>query len=108
MKKILLAAAIAASLPLTAAAFSGGGSGPDDFHGRRMERLSKELSLTDEQKAAMETLFKEQHEKFKAIHEETRNKLGTILTPEQLAKMDEMKKHRLEKWHWKKGGDMPE
>ena len=46
----------------------------------------------------MEAIFKEQHEKFKAIHEETQKRLQEVLTKEQMTKMDEMKKQRREKW----------
>jgi protein CpxP len=107
MKKTLLTFAIVLTFPLTAAAFSGGhGFGSEEHHKHRIERLTKELGLTDEQKTKMEAIFKEQHEKFKALREETHNKLGTVLSPEQMAKMDELKKqrqeHRKQRWEHKK------
>ena len=49
----------------------------------------------------METLFKEQNEKFKVIHDETHVRLQEILTKEQITKMDDMKKQRHEKWQKK-------
>lgn len=108
MNKTILALALALALPLTAAAFPGDEPGPDGHHGRRIERLTKELNLTAEQKTKVEALFKEQHEKFKAIRDETKTRLGTILSPEQMAKMEEMKKQRQEKWRHKKGMAKPE
>jgi protein CpxP len=65
--------------------------------------MTKELNLNEEQKTKMDALFKEQHEKYKALHEETRTRLKEILTPEQIKKMDEMKKRHHEKWKSKKG-----
>jgi Spy/CpxP family protein refolding chaperone len=105
MNKILSVLAIVFLLPLAASANpgAGGGPGPDDYHGRKVERLTKELNLTDEQKTQVEALFKEQHEKFKALHEETNTKLKTILTPEQMNKMEAMQKQHQEKWRHKKG-----
>lgn len=108
MKKTLMTLTIVLAFPLAALAYSGGGPGPDGHHGRRVERLTKELNLTDEQKTKVEALFKEQHEKFKAIHDETDAKLGTILTPEQKTKLEEIRKQRMEKWRNKRGMEKPE
>jgi periplasmic protein CpxP/Spy len=60
--------------------------------------LTKSLGLTPEQKTKVETIFKEQQEKFKIIHEETQKRLQKVLTKEQMIKMDDMKKLRREKW----------
>jgi protein CpxP len=91
--------AIALALPLTAAAFPGSGGGCFEGHrGDRMERMTKKLDLTDEQKGKLEVIFKEQKEKFDAIHQETRNRMQTVLSSEQMAKLDELKKIRQEKW----------
>ncbi|MGR9086957.1 MAG: periplasmic heavy metal sensor [Gammaproteobacteria bacterium] len=108
MNKMIPTLAIVLAFPLAAAAFPGGGPGPDGHHGRRMERMTKELNLTDEQKTRVETLFKEQHENYKAIHDETQAKLGEILTPEQMTKMEEVKKQHREKWHQKRTIEKPE
>ena len=71
----------------------------------RLERLSKELGLTDEQKRQLEAAFKAQQDAIKSI-----------LTPEQLAKWEELKaQHRGDRdenkeaqnhegEHWKNGG----
>ncbi|MGR9099526.1 MAG: periplasmic heavy metal sensor [Gammaproteobacteria bacterium] len=103
-----LALALTLALPLTVSAFPGGNC---DFHGQRgdrMERLSKKLNLTEEQSGQLEAIFKEQREKFKAVHEETRARMREILTEEQMAKMDEMKKRRQEKWQNRKAPVQPE
>lgn len=108
MNKSILTLALVLTLPLTAMAFPGGDQGPEGRHGQRIERLTKELNLTDEQKTKVEAVFKEQHEKFKAVHEETKSKLSTVLSPEQMTKMDELKKQHKEKWMHKKGIEKPE
>ena len=81
-------------------------------HGQRtnhLEWLSKELNLTDEQKAQVKTILDEQskqmramqedtslteeqkHEKMKQIHQSTHSQINGILTPEQQKKFAEMK-----------------
>lgn len=100
MNKKIIAIALAFVLPLTAAAFPGSGEGR--HHGKRMERLTKELNLTDEQRTQLETVFKEQHEKYKTIHEETRGRMKEVLTEEQMTKLDEMNQRRHEKWQEKR------
>jgi len=89
------------ALPLTVAAASGDKGDFEGHHGHRVERMAKTLDLNAEQKSKVEVIFKEQHEKLKAIHEETRTRLQEVLTKEQITKMDEMKKQRHEKWQKK-------
>jgi len=111
MNKKILTIAMALALPLTVAAMPGAdkeGYEGGYRHGNKMECLTKELDLTEEQKTKMDTLFKEQHEKYKTIHEETRTRMKEILTPEQMTKMDEMKKRHHEKWKSKKGTEKQE
>ncbi len=108
MNKTILTLALVLTLPLTAMAFPGGDQDPEGRHGKRIERLTKELNLTGEQKTKVEIIFQEQHEKFKAIHEETQTKLSTVLSPEQITKMEELKKQHKEKWMHKKGMEKPE
>jgi len=109
MNKTLLTLAIALTFPLTAAAFPGG-YGPDSeaHQGHRIERLTQELKLSDAQKSQVEAIFKEQHEKAKALHEETHAKLSKVLSPEQLTKLEDLKKQRREHWKHKKGLEKPE
>jgi hypothetical protein len=98
MNKKIITLALALALPLTAAAFPGGQGDFEGHHANKVERLTKELDLTPEQKTKVEAIFKEQHEKFKIIHEETQKRLQEVLTKEQMTKMDEMKMQRREKW----------
>ena len=105
MNKKIITIAIALALPFTASALTSAdkeGCEGGYRHGEKMERMTKELNLNEEQKTKMDALFKEQHEKYKTIHEETRTRLKEILTPEQMTKMDEMKKRHHEKWQHKK------
>ena len=101
MNKKIVTLAIALALPLTVAAFPGNGGGGGRFEGHRadrVERLAKKLDLNDEQKAQLEVIFKEQREKFDAIHRETRARMQEVLSTEQMTKLDELKKRRHEKW----------
>ncbi|WP_442497790.1 Spy/CpxP family protein refolding chaperone [Methylobacter sp. sgz302048] len=106
MNKKIITIAIALALPFSASA--GAGAEKEGFeggyrHGEKMERMAKELNLNEEQKTKMDALFKEQHEKYKSLHEETRTRLKEILTPEQMQKMDEIKKRHHEQWKSKRG-----
>jgi periplasmic protein CpxP/Spy len=98
MNKKIITLALALVLPLTAAAFPGDNGDFGGHHANRVERLTKSLDLTPEQKTKVEAIFKEQQEKFKSIHEETQKRLREVLTKEQMTKMDDMKKQRREKW----------
>lgn len=107
-----LALAVVLSLPLVA--FAGSPApGPGGKHpgpGGHMERMAKELNLTEEQKPKVESLMKEQHEKMKALHDETHEKLKQLLTQEQASKLDKMKEERKQHWKNRRGqpGDEPE
>ena len=81
-----------------------------------LERLSKELSLTDEQRAKVKPILDEQtkqmhatqedssltqeqkHQKMKQIHETTHSQINDLLTPEQQKKFaalkEQPKEHR--------------
>jgi protein CpxP len=103
MNKTLLTIALVMTFPLTAAAFPGeSGPGREEHHKHRIERLTQELKLTDDQKSKVEAIFKEQHDKFKALHEETHGKLGAVLSPEQMTRLEALKKQRREHWKHKK------
>jgi protein CpxP len=96
MKKTLIAAAASAViLPVVILAAPGHWA----KHGDHMiERMSEKLELTAEQKSQVEALFKEQHEKRKALHEETHARLTEILTNEQEAKLGQMREDRKQRW----------
>lgn len=94
MRKILFIAAILA-LPLTAFAYPG-----ENDYGQpvdhKLEHLNKLLQLSPEQKTKLEAIFKEQHEKFRAIHEESHSRMKEVLSPEQMQKMDDLRKQHQE------------
>ena len=71
--------------------------------GNPLEHLSKDLNLTDDQKAKvqpiidqtkpqMEAIHKEAMEKMQALMESTGAQIRPLLTPEQQTKFDAMKK----------------
>ena len=101
MNKKIIILALALVLPLTASAFPGDNGSFEGHYANKVERLTKNLDLTADQKTKVEALFKEQEGKFKIIHEETRKRLQEVLTKEQLTKFDEMKKQRHDKWQKK-------
>lgn len=89
MKKIGLLL-IALLLPLATVAADPVDEGFKGHHGQHLDRLSQELALTPEQKASLETIFKEEHEKFRALHEEVHARVRQVLNGEQIAKWEEM------------------
>lgn len=101
MNTKMLGIVFALVLPLSAVAYASEKGDHQQYRAKKMERLEKELSLTEDQKTQMEALFKQQKQKFKAIREETQSELQTILTPEQFSKLEEMKQRRYEKWREK-------
>jgi protein CpxP len=79
------------------------GPGPHHEMGNPLEHLSKDLNLTDDQKAKvqpiidqtkpqMEAIHKEAMEKMQALMESTGAQIRPLLTPEQQTKFDAMKK----------------
>ncbi|SDY04668.1 hypothetical protein [Nitrosomonas sp. Nm58] len=98
MNAKLIGMVVALAFPLTVAAYSGEKGDHEQYRAKKIERLDKELKLSEDQKVKIEALFKEQGEKYKAIHEETESRLQKILTPEQNTQFKEMKQRRHEKW----------
>ncbi|MEY2562818.1 MAG: motif family protein [Verrucomicrobiota bacterium] len=81
----------------------GPGPGPHHEMGNPLEHLSKDLNLTDDQKAKVqpiidqakpqiEAIHKEAMEKMKAVMESTGAQIRPLLTPAQQEKFDAMKK----------------
>jgi len=100
MQKRIIMIALALVLPLTAFASPGDWGGNHEDHiAHKLERLTKELTLTADQQSQLQALFKEKAEKSKALHEETRAGVQKILTAEQFTKWEELKKQHHE--HWK-------
>ena len=78
-------------------------------------RLAEKLNLEESQVEPVKQIMQEQHEKRRemmkknmaALHDETRERLTKVLTPEQLKKFDEMHAQKMEKMKergekWKK------
>ena len=101
MNKKIITLALALALPLTVAAYPGDKGDFEGHHANRVERLTKNLELTPEQKTKVEAIFKEQEEKLKIVHEETHKRLQEVLTKDQITKLDELKKQRHDKWQKK-------
>ena len=140
MKKLNITLSLAAMLVFSAAAFagapqdaqssqqpsaqsgSGHGHGGGEGHGHGMmnadamlDHMSKELSLTDDQKAKIKPILDEQMKqmqdarqssstsdqdrraKMKQIHENTMSQIRPILTSDQQKKLEEMMSHRGER-----------
>jgi Spy/CpxP family protein refolding chaperone len=79
------------------------GPGPHHMMGNPFDHLTKDLSLTDEQKAKVQPIIDQTKPQMKAIHEEAMQKMHALmesagaqirplLTPEQQQKFDAMKK----------------
>ncbi|HKQ12558.1 MAG TPA: Spy/CpxP family protein refolding chaperone [Steroidobacteraceae bacterium] len=106
----LIAAALLASAVALAGPHEGGHPGPD------MDRMATLLDLNDSQKAEVQKIFNEQHEKLDAKHQELKaagtkptreerekfheemkqemtTKLQGVLTPEQMKKFDALMDH---------------
>jgi len=82
-------------------------------HGNRLDWLSKELNLTDEQKAKVKPILDDQekqmhairddnslnqeqkHEKMMKIHETTHSQINANLTPDQQKKFAELKEQHM-------------
>jgi periplasmic protein CpxP/Spy len=79
------------------------GPGPDHMMGNPLDHLSKDLGLTDEQKAKVQPIIDQTKPQLEAIHKEAMQKMHALLenagaqirpllTPEQQQKFDAMKK----------------
>ena len=103
MKKQIYALVLLIAAPLSISA------APDEHHehgwkqgwrhGDKIERLTKELNLTADQKTQAEAIFTAQKEKLKALHQEGWKNFSALLTKYQLAKFEQIQKERQEKWH---------
>lgn len=101
MKKTLITLAVLAIVPTAAVAgFGWGGMGPG--HGMRggpnAEFMARMLDLTPEQKDKMQALWtehaKKRDEMRAAIQTDMQNKMQSILTKEQYAKMTDLRQMR--------------
>jgi Spy/CpxP family protein refolding chaperone len=73
-----------------------------------IERMSKELGLSPEQKTKVqaifdaekkkvEAIFDEERKQLQAVQEETRSSLQAVLTPEQMKKLEQKMRQKSEK-----------
>lgn len=98
MTKKIAAAILLALASATVSAENAAQNPPERQH-RGMERVISELSLTDAQSEQFRSVLKGQHEKMKALHEETTEKLKSILTPDQLGKFEMMRHADRQRFH---------
>lgn len=63
----------------------------------KIEHLSEELQLNSDQKAKLEAIFNERHEKIRAIREETQKKIKQVLTEQQMLNWESIRKQRFGK-----------
>lgn len=86
---------------------------------KRLDRIKSRLNLSNDQVAKIKAITQTEHAQFKAIKEndqlsrtekkeqlmalkeQNKNNFKTILTPEQISKMEEMKKNKLDKFRTK-------
>lgn len=85
MKKKHLILATVLALPLTVSAMP------------NASQFQKDLALTPEQKAKLDTIFKAQQEKFRAIGQETNAQVKEVLTQEQNKKWEAMRQQLMER-----------
>jgi protein CpxP len=109
MKKHIFALTLMIAMPLSISAAPDGqyehGWKHGWRHGDKIERLTKELNLTADQKTQAEAIFAAQKEKFKALHEEGQKNFSALLTKDQLAKYEQLQKEREEKWRKRRDTD---
>ena len=99
MNKLLIGLALILTIPLTAIA----GENPHPWKGHKSaEWLTKGLDLNTEQQAKVAAIFEQQKQKSKLLHDETRDQIQQILTPEQRTKMETLRKEHKDKYANKK------
>lgn len=88
----------AALLTCSFAVFAQPGEADKDWMEWRLERLEKRLDLTAEQKPKVEAILREQRQKMRTVHEQTRERLKQVLTPEQAEKFERLREEKKERW----------
>jgi Spy/CpxP family protein refolding chaperone len=59
-------------------------------HNHNPKHLAKELGLTPDQTSQLEVIIKEEHDKFRALHEEAHARIKAVLTGDQVAKWEQL------------------
>ena len=72
---------------------------------QRLERMREHLELTDAQVEQVRPILEQAHERGRGNREQVREELAAVLTPEQLAKLDEHMEGRRGR-HGRRGGPM--
>lgn len=102
---VLFSALFGLAASLVQAEMGPGKKGPHEFSvDEKIERMTKDLNLTSDQKATIKTILEERKTKMEslknqmeALHEETHSKIAATLTADQKAKFEAKKKERMEK-----------
>lgn len=96
MNKTLLTAVVL-GLSLATSAWANPDDHGGDRHERHMDRMAERLELDDSQRARMEALMNQHHERtaaaraqIKQSHEQLRTEMRAILSEEQVAKLEKM------------------
>lgn len=71
---------------------------------RRLAKMQEKLGLTDAQVAQMKVIMSEQHAKKKALRDETKQRMTSVMTPEQAQQFETMRAERKGKGHRGHGG----
>ncbi len=102
MKKILAALLISSLAPIAMAEVNQNNESPKFEHRKEMkERFNKELGITQDQLDQIKSI----KEKYKGDREKERAEIEAVFTPEQKAKLSEMKSNHKDKRH--KGKNHP-
>jgi periplasmic protein CpxP/Spy len=104
-RKTVRAATMAMAIPVLLAATAamagpharGYSQDPAAFAENRVERMTERLDLTPEQQVEIRTILEEQRALADQQRQETRARIGAVLTPEQLARIDERHQVRMER-----------
>lgn len=86
--------ALAVLLPFTAMAAGNETGNHQSQHGEKIKPLTKELNLSTDQKSRLETIFQQHREKLKALREEKHKLIEGVLTREQMAKYNDLRRER--------------
>ncbi|HSO84175.1 hypothetical protein [Thiocapsa sp.] len=70
---------------------------PSAFADQRIERMTRTLDLTTEQQSEIRTILEEQRAQALQQREDTRARIGALLTPEQQARIQEQRDTRMER-----------